>query len=200
MEFGDAVAVTIGVAAKPLHDAARGYDFGFWGRLPYFANADAAAWLLDEIWPAIRAARPSATLVIGGAGAPPSVRAAHGRDGVVVQSPVDDIAAFARSARVALFPVRYGTGQSNKVLEAAEAGCAIVATKHAMRGLDPLTANALVGDDAEELARAAVSAASDEGRRAAMARALRSAVETRYARRDTLDRLAALVDGREAAA
>jgi hypothetical protein len=33
-----------------------------------------------------------------------------------------------------------------------------------------------------------------------MARALRSAVEARYARRDTLDRLAALVQEREAAA
>lgn len=195
-----AVAISNGVTIAPLADAPRPFDFAFWGRLPYFANADAAAWLLGEIWPAIRAARPAATLVIGGAGAPPSVRAAHGHDGVVVQSPVDDIAALARSARVALFPVRYGTGQSNKILEAAEAGCAIVATKHAMRGLDPLAANALLGDSADELARAAVSAVSDEGRRAAMARALRSAVEARYARRDTLDRLAALVQEREAAA
>jgi len=96
--------------------------------------------------------------------------------------------------------VRYGTGQSNKVLEAAEAGCAIVATTHAMRGLDPLTANALLGDDTDTLARAALAAIGDETRRAAMARALRSTVETRYARRETLDRLAALVHGREAAA
>jgi glycosyltransferase involved in cell wall biosynthesis len=195
-----AVAVSNGVAIAPLADTPRPFDFAFWGRLPYFANADAAAWLLGEIWPAIRAARPSATLVIGGADAPATVRAAHGHDGVTVLSPVDDMAALARSARVALFPVRYGTGQSNKILEAAEAGCAIVATKHAMRGLDPLLTNALVGDDSDELVRAAVNAVSDEGRRASMARALRNTVETRYARRDTLDRLAALVHGQEAAA
>src|SRR5258708_6914808 len=55
-----AVAISNGVTIAPLADAPRTFDFAFWGRLPYFANDDAAAWLLAEIWPAIRAARPSA--------------------------------------------------------------------------------------------------------------------------------------------
>jgi glycosyltransferase involved in cell wall biosynthesis len=194
------VAISNGVSIAPLTDAPRAFDFGFWGRLAYFANADAAAWLLDEIWPSVRARMPHATLLIGGADAPARIRAAHGRDGIEVRSPVDDIAAFARQIRVALFPLRYGTGQSNKVLEAAEGGCAVVATAKAMRGLDPLTRHSFIGNDAPELARLAIAAISDESRRASTARALRDVVEASYARQETLDRLAAIVHAREAAA
>jgi glycosyltransferase involved in cell wall biosynthesis len=173
--------------------ASRKYDFGFWGRLAYFANADAASWLIDEIWPSVRALRPNATLVIAGADAPARLRSAHGRDGIVVRSPVDDVAALAREVRVALFPVRYGSGQSNKVLEAAEGGCAIVGTPEALRGLDAIAAHAAVARDASALARGAVDVLADESRCAAMAAAARAIVETRYARGATLDQLAAIV-------
>ena len=177
----DAVAISNGVEIAPLGETARPFDFAFWGRLAYFANADAATWLIREIWPLIRAQRPDATLLIGGADAPAAIRAAHGRDGITVQSPVDDIAALTRSVKVAIFPVRFGTGQSNKVLEAAEGGCAIAGTRHAMRGLDPLIPHASVADDASGLARAAVSAVRTGG--------LRTAVETHYSRAATLERL-----------
>lgn len=187
-----AVAISNGVALLPLVDAPRAFDFGFWGRLAYFANEDAAAWLLDEIWPAIRAQRPDATLLIAGADAPPRIRAAHGTNGIRVQSPVDDVAALARNVRVALFPVRYGTGQSNKILEAAEAGCAIVATPRAMRGLDPLLPHVSIATDTAGLVRMALA---EEPRRA-----LRRAVETHYAREKTLALLASLLQRREAAA
>ena len=189
-----ATAIPNGTLIAPLADAPRKFDFGFWGRLAYFANRDAAAWLLDEIWPAVRAQRPSATLLIAGADAPARIRAAHGSDGIVVQSPVDDSAAMARSIEVALFPVRYGTGQSNKVLEAAEAGCAIVATPQAMRGLAPLARHASIANDTEGLVRAALADHRGTGK------ALRGVVETMYRRQATLDRLAAIVHGREAAA
>jgi glycosyltransferase involved in cell wall biosynthesis len=185
-----AIAIPNGVDIQPLTNAPRVFDFGFWGRLAYFANADATSWLLEEIWPAVRALRPNATLVIAGSAAPNRVRGADGRDGIVVRSPVDDIAALAREIRVALFPVRYGSGQSNKVLEAAEAGCAIVATPRALRGLDSIAAHAVAASDANAIARAAVETL---GKRDAMSRALREAVETHYPRTATLARLAALI-------
>lgn len=191
------VAVPLGVRVQPLVDAERDFDFGFWGRLAYFANADAARWLFDEVWPAIRARRPDATLFVGGADAPPAIRRMHGRDGITVQSPVDDIAKLARRIRVALFPVRYGTGQSNKVLEAAEGGCAIVATPTAMRALSPLERFARVAEDAESLADAAVTALEDSR---ASQEALRRTVERHYSRQAVLDALAALATRSEVAA
>ena len=176
-----AVAISNGVAIHPLEDAPRAFDFGFWGRLAYFANADAVAWLVDEIWPAIRASRPEATLIIGGADAPARVSALHGREGITVRSPVDDMAALARSVRVALFPLRYGSGQSNKVLEAAEGGCAVVATRKAMRGLDLLLPYVSLVEDV----RGFVEATAGGGAGAP----LRDVVIEQYSRERTLARL-----------
>jgi glycosyltransferase involved in cell wall biosynthesis len=190
-----ALTISNGVAIAPLVEAPRRFDFAYWGRLAYFANADAVQWLLREIWPAVRALRPDATLLIAGADAPDRVVAAHGRDGIFVQSPVDDMAALARQVKVALFPVRYGTGQATKVLEAAEAGCALVATSKALRGLAPLAAHAAVAEDVEALARSAVSLLDDEARRVTMGARLRATVEENYSRQRTLERLAGVVRG-----
>jgi glycosyltransferase involved in cell wall biosynthesis len=191
-DFGDAVAAPIGVAPKPLDDAARAYDFGFWGRLPYFANADAAAWLLDEIWPAIRELHPSATLIIGGAEASRALRNDARRGGVTLVSPVGDMPSFARNIRVALMPLRYGSGQSMKVLEAAEAGCAIVGSPTALRGLGALAAHARVESSALGFARAAVELLRDADARARMTARLRDAIATHYDRSAALGRLAAI--------
>ncbi|HEX3577683.1 MAG TPA: glycosyltransferase [Thermoanaerobaculia bacterium] len=191
-EFGGATAVTIGVPARPLDDGARGYDFGFWGRLAYFANADAAAWLLREIWPAIRALRPAATLIIGGADAPRALRNDARRGGVTLLSPVGDMAAFARHIRVALMPLRYGSGQATKVLEAAEAGCAIVGSPTALRGLGALAPHACVESAASGFARAAVDLLTDADARARMSARLRETIATHYDRANALARLSAI--------
>jgi glycosyltransferase involved in cell wall biosynthesis len=191
-EFDDAVAVTIGVAAKPLGDSPRGYDFGFWGRLPYFANADASKWLLDEIWPAIRALHPPATLIIGGAEASRRLRNDARRSGVTLVSPVDDMSAFARNIRVALMPLRYGSGQATKVLEAAEAGCAIVGTPTAMRGLGALAPHTRIESSASGFARAAIELLTDADARARMTARLRDVIATTYDRSAALRRLFAI--------
>jgi glycosyltransferase involved in cell wall biosynthesis len=191
-EFGGAVAVSLGVAAKPLEDDERNYDFGFWGRLPYFANADAAAWLLDEIWPAIRALHPAATLIIGGADASRALRNDARRADVTIVSPIVDVAAFARNIRVALMPLRYGSGQSTKVLEAAEAGCAIVGSPTALRGLDALRGQARIEASTSGFARAAVDLLTNSEARARMSARLRVAVSNHYERSASLVRLSAL--------
>jgi len=191
-EFGDAVAVTIGVAEKPLDAGARRYDFGFWGRFPYFANADAAAWLLDEIWPAIRALHPSATLILGGAEASRALRNDARRSGVTLISPVDDMASFARNIRVALMPLRYGSGQSTKVLEAAEAGCAIVGSPAALRGLGALAPHTRIESSALGFARAAVDLLTDSDARARMTARLRDVIAKHYERSSAVGRLSAI--------
>jgi glycosyltransferase involved in cell wall biosynthesis len=157
-EFGPrAIVIENSVPITPLDlDASRQFDFGFWGYLPYFANADAAKWLIDEIWPAILDRNASATCVIGGADAPRSLRRAAERRGITLLSPVRDMATLARSVRVAILPIRYGSGQSSKVLEAGEAGCAIVAAPAAMRGLAQLAPHVRVANDASSLATAAI--------------------------------------------
>jgi glycosyltransferase involved in cell wall biosynthesis len=197
-DFGEAMAVTTGIPTAPLGGASRAFDFGFWGRLPYFANADAVTWILDEIWPAIRALHASATLVIGGADAPRSFRNDARRRGVTLVSPITDIASFARNVRVALMPMRYGSGQSMKILEAAEAGCGIVGTPQAVRGLAPLARFARIESTAAGLARAAVQLLADDDGRALLAARLRDVIETNYSRSVTLDRFSAIAGAAQA--
>jgi glycosyltransferase involved in cell wall biosynthesis len=74
---------------------------------------------------------PEGRLVLGGADAPAWLLARAARDGIEVVSPVPDMAAFLRTARVAAAPVALGTGTPNKIFEAFEAGAAVVASPEA---------------------------------------------------------------------
>jgi glycosyltransferase involved in cell wall biosynthesis len=199
----DGLAVSNGVVINALADKPRRFDFGFWGRLAYFANEDAASYLLDEIWPLIRERRPAATLAIGGAHVTNSVRRKANRPGVTLFSPVDHIPELARDIRVALLPLRYGSGESTKTMEAAEAGCAIVGMPKAFRGVSALAAHAYVvsgiASGANEFADAAVALLDNHAERARMATALRAAVAASHARETTLARLAAIAIREEAA-
>lgn len=180
-----------GVEVLPVGDRPRDVDFAFWGRLAYFANRDAALTLLRDLWPAIRARLPHATLVVAGADCPPALRRFDGRDGVSLMSPMGDRPALLRRVRVALFPVRYGSGQPNKVLEAAEASCAIVSTAAGARGIGPL-AEAVVTAPLEELVEAAVALSRDGVRCAELGRRARQLVTAHFDRRAALARFAHL--------
>ena len=121
-------AVPNGVEVLPLAPRPRGPVVAFSGRLRYRPNVLAVKRLLDSIWPRVVRDVPEARLVLGGADAPRWLRARAGRGGVEVVSPVADMAAFLRTARVAAAPVALGTGTPNKLFEAFEAGAAVVAS------------------------------------------------------------------------
>ncbi len=194
--FGErATAIFHGVELDPRAAGERDFDVGFWGRLAYFANRDAAALVLDEVWPRVRARRPEATLLVAGADAPAAIRSRHGRDGVTVASPMEDRGVLLRRVKVALFPLRFGTGQSNKVLEAAEASCALVATPEAVRGLDAIAAGAALAADPDGLARRVIALLDDPEAARASGAALRDTVERHYSRAAACERLAAAVLG-----
>ena len=157
--FGEkAVTIPMDVDVAPVDETAeRLYDFGFWGRFPYFANDEAVRMLFEVIWPEIRRRRPESTLFIGGADAPRWLRALDGKDGISVVSPVEDRALALRQVRVALLPVLRGTGQSLKTLEAAEAACAIVGTTTAFRGFAELADAAVIEDDLRRFPERAIA-------------------------------------------
>lgn len=192
-EFGGATTVVpMGVPIAPAGDAPRPFDFGFWGNLSYFANADSVRVLVRELWPSIRERHPRATLVLAGARAPREVLRLDGRDGVTVLSPVEDMPALARKVKIALFPIRFGTGVATKVLEAAEAGCALATTRTGVRGLALIAARALVEQDVPQLAHAAAALLDDDARRAAMGAELRDVVAAHYSRTQAMEQLAAI--------
>lgn len=182
------VVIPIGIDVAELGDAPRTIDFGFWGRLAYFANDEAVRTLVTRIWPRIRAQKPDATLLIGGADAPSWIRRLHGRGGITVESPMQNRNATLRRIRVALLPIGYGSGQSLKTLEAAEAGCAIAGTPLAFRGCEALASAAVVDDNIERLSRRAIALLDDMTSGAE----LRDRVARFYSRATTLAQLRAL--------
>lgn len=189
------IALPIGIAVAPLGDAPRTIDFGFWGRLAYFANQEAARTIVTRIWPRIRARHPAATLFLGGSEAPSWIRRLHGRDGITLESPITSRDASLRRIRVALLPISFGSGQSLKTLEAAEAGCAIAGTPLAFRGCAPLASAAVVEADLDRLADRALALLLDEEARARAASELRERVARFHSRQATLEQMAALVGG-----
>lgn len=197
--FGEkGVTLPVGVAlpgpaeVRPGGEERR-VDFAYWGRLPYFANQRAVRLLLERLWPRIRARRPEATLVVGGAEAPRWLRSRDGRDGVRVASPMGDRDALLADVRVALLPIEYGSGQSLKTLEAAAAGCAIAGTTLAFRGCEHLIPAAVVEDDPDRLADRAVELV-ESGADAAAGRASRALVEGHDSLPALLARMARLVE------
>jgi hypothetical protein len=106
----------------------RDLDVVLTGNMAYPPNADAAAWLAAEIAPEVRRVRPSTRVVVAGRAAA-KLRLAPG---VEVWSDVPSIRAVLERAKVAVVPLRIGTGTPNKVLEAMGAGAAVVATPQAV--------------------------------------------------------------------
>ncbi len=174
----------------------RQFDFGFWGRLAYFANRDAVDLLMREIWPKIRSIAPAATLLIAGAEASAGLLSLSGRDGITVISPIGDRAALLRRVRIALFPIRYGSGQSNKVLEAAEASCAIVTTRQGCRGLEMIANEAAVAsENPDDFASRAAEVLGHPDRIAATGARLRRIAIEHYSRSRTEEKMRAVVRG-----
>lgn len=104
------------------------------GKMSFHANARAARWLCDEIWPQVRQQHPDAHLVIAGARPPAALRRCAGAD-ITVTGYVDSLAEPLRSAAVAVAPLVYAVGVQNKVLEALACATPVVATPVAVGDL-----------------------------------------------------------------
>ncbi|HEY3351017.1 MAG TPA: glycosyltransferase family 4 protein [Thermoanaerobaculia bacterium] len=186
-------AVANGVVVGPLAPGPRGPVVAFSGRLRYRPNVLAVKRLLDDVWPRVRRDAPAARLVLGGADAPAWLLARSGKDGVEVVSPVPDMAAFLRTARVAAAPVAMGTGTPNKIFEAFEAGAAVVASpevaeRAAAGGEAPPVRTARTD---EEFAAALVALLNDPEAAAAEGARARGWVEAHADRRESVNALAA---------
>ncbi|MET0551452.1 MAG: glycosyltransferase [Vicinamibacteria bacterium] len=166
-------------------------DVVFTGNLGYFANADAAAWFAREAFPLVRARRPAARFLVAGARPSRSVRALGRLPGVVVLGPVEDMAAVLRAARVAVAPLRSGSGQQSKVLEAMACGTPVVASPLAVAGVAAVAGrDLLVAADADSTAELVLKSLTENDLCVRLAAAGRRLVEEAY----TWERSAALLE------
>jgi glycosyltransferase involved in cell wall biosynthesis len=127
----------------------------FLGALNTDPNVDGVRWLIDEIWPLVLAGRPDAHLSVVGMAPVPEVRALCTARGVTLHADVESTAPFLGAARVAVVPLRVGTGTRLKALEAMAAGRPVVGTSIGLGGLATTAGvDALVADDPASFAAA----------------------------------------------
>lgn len=124
----------------------------FLGDYSHHPNAEAAAFVAQQVWPLVRAKTPHAELWLAGARAPRSVRQLEQVDGVRFVGFVRDLAELFGDVRLLLSPVLSGEGSRVKVITAAAHGVPVVANALALSGLGLPASAAARGESAAELA------------------------------------------------
>jgi glycosyltransferase involved in cell wall biosynthesis len=158
----------------------------FVGLLGWGPNIDAAVWLAQEVWPAVRNRVPRAKLLL--VGRDPARRVLDLRnDTIEVTGSVPDVRPYLSRARVATAPLRAAGGSRLKILEALAAGRPVVATSTGAEGLaDLVDSGIVVADSAPATVDAIVALLQDRERAAALGRAGHEAVSDRYSWDTTL--------------
>ena len=110
----------------------------FTGTMSWPANAEGLAWMMDEAWPRVLAARPAARAVIVGRGAPDWLLAKARERNLAWDFTgfVDDIRPRVHAAHAYVIPLRVGSGTRIKAFEALAMGCPMVSTTLGVEGLD----------------------------------------------------------------
>ncbi|MEA2645034.1 MAG: polysaccharide biosynthesis protein PslH, partial [Chloroflexota bacterium] len=121
------------------------------GSLNWGPNVEGARWFCAEVLPLVRAAIPDATIAIVGRQPTAEARALAGLEGVSVHPDVESVEPFLSAARVAVVPIRVGSGTRLKALEAMAAGRVVVGTSIGLEGIDATPGvDAYIADAADE--------------------------------------------------
>lgn len=152
------------------------------GNLGSFPNADAALWFARAVLPLVRRQRPDVHWIA--AGARPSrelVRLGRDDSRVTVTGVVPDLRTYLVKSCLAVAPLRSGSGQSTKVLEAMASCTPLVATTRTLGGLAVEgERHLLVADTAEDFARQVLRLLEDPDLAGRLAREARAYVEQNH--------------------
>jgi glycosyltransferase involved in cell wall biosynthesis len=154
------------------------------GNLTYEPNIQAAAMLASEVAPAVAGVlhRPVNTTLIGHHDPTEWFDVLGQLPGVRLTGYVEDLAPVYERASAVVVPLERGGGTSIKVLEAFARGVPVVSTRAGVRGLGAHDGtHVLLGENPTEIADAVVGLIREPERGAALARAARELVESRYA-------------------
>lgn len=155
----------------------------FFGALQSDMNKDAARYLATELFPRIRMARPLSRLIIAGSNANSKIQELGKIEGVslALHLPFANLLSLIHRSRVALLPLRVGSGIKGRVIEAMEAGIPVVGTSITAEGI-PVThgETMIVSDDPAELVNWTVRLLSDEQLRLRLSQNARQFVEMNY--------------------
>ncbi len=162
----------------------------FTGTMSYPPNYQGGKWLVERVWPLVRAQLPDARLDIVGKDPPAPLVAVDGRDGIAVAGFVPSMEPWFAAAQVVVVPIRTGAGIRVKIIEALAAGRPVVSTSLGAEGLGlEAGRHLLVEDDEQALADAVVRLLRDPHERTRLAREGRARAERDFDWRSLGDRL-----------
>lgn len=151
------------------------------GTLGYLPNVDGIRWFVREVWPAVRRSVPSAELTLVGKAPVQTILALDGQAGIRVVADVPDIEPYLREARVAIVPLRIGSGTRLKALDAMAAGRPVIGTSIGLEGLEICDGEqALIADDPAAFAAGLVRLLQDDALAERLTVAGRAFVETEH--------------------
>jgi glycosyltransferase involved in cell wall biosynthesis len=108
----------------------------FLGSLDWRPNLDGVQLLLERVFPAVRAAEPSARLCLVGRNPPEMLcRQAAAMPGVELHANVPDVRPYLADCGLLVVPLRIGGGSRLKILEALASGTPVVSTRVGAEGL-----------------------------------------------------------------
>lgn len=166
----------------------------FVGALYTTPNQDGVQWLAEEIAPRLRTLRPDVQIVVVGARPTPASIDVCRRADLELHADVESIAPFLAQARVAVVPLRIGSGSRLKALEAFAAGRPVVGTAIGLGGLRYTPGrHALVADTADTFAAAVNRLLDDQAAAERLVVAARALVEREYAWPGIVERFTELV-------
>jgi len=153
----------------------------FTGALDTTPNADGALWFCQSVLPLVRAEFPGVQVDLVGARPGTDVLALGALPGVSVHPDVPTVEPFLAAGRVAVVPLRIGSGSRLKALEALAAGRPVVGTSIGLEGLDLRPGHeVLVADQPADFAAAVVRLLGDDALAARLALAGRSVACARF--------------------
>jgi glycosyltransferase involved in cell wall biosynthesis len=120
---------------QPGERAERPDHLVFLGSMDWLPNIDGVEFFVREIWPAIRVARPQATLQIVGRNPTPEVLRLGDIPGITVSGTVADVRPLVAEAAAVVVPLRMGGGTRIKIFEALALEKAVVSTPLGAEGL-----------------------------------------------------------------
>jgi sugar transferase (PEP-CTERM/EpsH1 system associated) len=166
---------------QPLPEPPSGNDILFAGVLGYPPNTDAVRFFCRDILPRIRREVPDARLLIVGQSPPPELRSLVTSEAVALGADVAGVVPYYRRARLAVVPLRAGSGTRLKILEAMALGRPVVSTSVGCEGIGVTHGrDILIADGPEDFAVCVVSLLRDSALRAALAACARGTVEQSY--------------------
>jgi sugar transferase (PEP-CTERM/EpsH1 system associated) len=166
----------------------------FNGVLDYRPNLDAALFLIDEVLPLVRAARPEASVTIVGRGDPAELSRVRGPS-VEATGEVPDVRPYLQRAAVVAVPIRAGSGTRFKVVEGLAVAAPMVSTAVGCEGIGVRDGeHLLVADRAADFAAAILRLLDDRELGSRLGAAGRRFVEDEYSWESAGARLETLYD------